>query len=687
MKFTNGHWESREGVDIHCAKQVYRYEIEDGELVLYCPVKKITSRLDTLGGYILTIKLSSPMPNMLRVQAYHFKGKKETIPKSDLFINSSFNATIEDEEDFLLFKTGELTVRISKGEVFFIEFLGGSKKLTEITYSGYCTTSYIEDTNTDKKYMRELLSLSVGENIYGLGERFTPFVKNGQAVDIWNEDGGTSSDIAYKNIPFYISDRGYGVFVNHFENVSFEIASEKVTKAQISVEGEALDYCIINGNTNDTKMNCMQKTVSLYTDLTGKPPLVPLWSYGLWLSTSFLTNYDEKTITHFVDGFKERDLPLSVFHFDCFWMKGCNWCDFIWDDEVFPNPAAMLDNLHKKGLKVCVWINPYIAQQSYMFDEGMENGYFLLKQNGDVWQCDKWQPGMAIVDFTNPAAAEWYNNKLSELLDMGVDCFKTDFGERIPTDVIYHDGSDPFKMHNHYAYIYNKVVFELLEKRFSENNAVLFARAAHTGAQKFPVHWGGDCFSTYESMAESLRGGLSLALCGFGYWSTDIGGFETISDADADIYKRWIAFGMLTTHSRLHGSKEYKVPWTYDEEAVDVLRFFTKLKESLMPYILKHADITAETGVPVMRPMVMEFPNDPACSHLDRQYMLGSSLLVAPVFSRDGQVSYYLPDGEWVNFFTKENVAGGKWFFEKHDYFTLPLYIKDGGENSELLFV
>jgi alpha-D-xyloside xylohydrolase len=257
---------------------------------------------------------------------------------------------------------------------------------------------------------------------------------------------------------------------------------------------------------------------------------------------------------------------------------------------------------------------------------------------------------------------------------MGVDCFKSDFGERIPTDVIYFDGSDPVKMHNYYAYLYNKTVFELLEDRLGQGGATLFARSATAGCQKFPVHWGGDCSATFESMAESLRGGLSLGLSGFGFWSHDIGGFE--ETASADVYKRWCAFGLLSSHSRLHGNKSYRVPWLFDQQAVDVLRFFTRLKCRLMPYLYRAAGQAHATGVPVMRAMLLEFPDDPACDYLDLQYMLGDSLLVAPVFSHAGDVAYYLPAGRWTNFITGAVAEGPGWVRETHDFMSLPLMVR-----------
>ncbi|HEY0259348.1 MAG TPA: alpha-xylosidase, partial [Lacisediminihabitans sp.] len=413
-----------------------------------------------------------------------------------------------------------------------------------------------------------------------------------------------------------------------------------------------------------------------YTRLTGRPAVVPAWSYGLWLSTSFTTDYDEATVTGFIDGMAERGLPLSVFHFDCFWMREFNWCDFEWDPRTFPDPEGMLARLHKKDLHLCVWINPYIGQRSPLFAEAKAAGYLVKRPDGSVWQWDLWQAGMALVDFTNPDATRWYQGKLRHLLDQGVDCFKTDFGERIPTEVDYFDGSSPERMHNWYTQLYNQAVFDVLEEARGVGDAVLFARSATTGGQTMPVHWGGDSTSTYESMAETLRGGLSLAFSGFGFWSHDIGGFE--GTPDAGVFKRWTAFGLLSSHSRFHGSDSYRVPWAFDEEAVEVTRIFTKLKLRLMPYLYAAGIEASEKGTPVLRPMQLEFPEDPAVGHLDGQYLLGPDLLVAPVFNAEGVAEFYLPAGSWTNYWTGEVVAGGGWRRETHGFTSLPLYVRDG---------
>ncbi|MDD3206253.1 MAG: alpha-xylosidase [Lachnospiraceae bacterium] len=674
MKFSNGCWLQKENCECFAPQEVYYATIEKTEVTLCTPTSHIVSRGDTLGGVNLTVKITSPMPEVLRVQTYHHMGCIKKSPEFELEITESIPLDVTETEETITIKSGTLSLAITKANWQMVYSRNGEV----ITKSGpkdlacmktnWRGLAYEETSDNKDTYMRQQLSIGVNELIYGMGERFTAFVKNGQTVNIWNEDGGTSTEQSYKNIPFYISNKGYGVFVNHPEKVSFEVATEVVTKTEFSVEGGYLDYYLMNGPT-------MKDVLTHYTDLTGKPSLPAPWTFGLWLSTSFTTNYDEKTVMSFVDGMLERGIPLRVFHFDCFWMKEFHWSNFLWDDRVFPDPEGMLKRIKAKGLNICVWINSYIGQESRMFAEGKEKGYLLKRTNGDVWQWDMWQPGMALVDFTNPDACKWFQDNLEVLLDMGVDCFKTDFGERIPTeDVVYFDGSDSKKMHNYYTYLYNKCVYDLLERKRGKGQAVLFARSATVGGQKFPVHWGGDCWSDYESMEESLRGGLSLLMSGFGFWAHDIGGFEQTSTPD--VYKRWVAFGLLSSHSRLHGSTSYRVPWLYDEEAVDVVRFFTKLKARIMPYLYKTAVDTSKSGVPTMRSMILEFTEDRNCAYLDKQYMLGDNLLVAPVFSEDSIADYYLPAGIWTDFFTGEVVEGGKWITKKCDYLDIPLMVK-----------
>lgn len=678
MKFTEGYWLRSERANGLFAAEAYTVDLIPGGMRIVAPVSRITHRGDTLNLPTITIEFRVCGPGTISVKAWHYEGYDTHLPEFEKHeTQSDALVTINDEEAIL--DAGLVKVRVNRKN-FSYSFEAEGKVLTTCGFrnlglmrwnrkvssmlpeSNYLTEDY-------EPYMLNELSLSVGECVYGFGERFTAFVKNGQVVDTWNEDGGTASQIAYKSIPFYMTNRGYGVFVDSTDNVSFEVASEKVEYVGFSVPGEKLSYYLFYGPSP-------REILKSYTALTGRPALPPAWSFGLWLSTSFTTNYDEKTTSSFIDGMFERGIPLSVFHFDCFWMRAFHWCDFEWDKECFPDIKGTLQRYHEKGLKICAWINPYIAQGTPFFAEGAKNGYLLKRADGKgVWQTDNWQAGMGLVDFTNPDAVKWYTDKLRTILDCGVDCFKTDFGERIPVNVTYFDGSDPHAMHNYYTHLYNQAVFQLLKEVKGEDQAVLFARSATAGGQQFPVHWGGDCFANYPSMAETIRGGLSFAMSGFSFWSHDISGFE--STATPDLYKRWAAFGLLSTHSRLHGSGSYRVPWLFDEEACDVVAAFTKLKCRLMPYLYAKAIEAHQEGTPVMRPMVFEFTNDPGAAYLDAQYMLGEALLVAPVLREDGICEYYLPAGTWTHLLDGTVRQGGSWQQDAYNYFSLPLYVKE----------
>lgn len=678
MKFTEGYWEKNERANAQYAAQAFAVEEIENGMRVTAPLRVISDRSGALDVGTITTEFTAVRKDIISVRSYHFEGYEKREPRFELNREMQ-DVSVEITEDEAVMTAGRMTVRVNRQD-FLISFEADGKLLTSCGFHnlGYMQydrkhlTKFPEENYMAadyQPYMMTELSLAPGECVYGLGERFTAFVKNGQVVDCWNEDGGTASQIAYKNIPFYVTNKHYGVFVDHSDHVAFEVASEKVEAVGFSVKGEEIRYNLIYGDD-------IKDVLVHYTDLTGKPALPPAWSFGLWLSTSFTTSYDEETVSSFIQGMEDRDLPLDVFHFDCFWMKEFHWCDFEWDSRIFPDVEGMLKRYKEKGLKICVWINPYIAQGTKFFREGLKNGYLLKRADGKgIRQVDNWQPGMGLVDFTNPEAVKWYTAKLKTLLDMGVDCFKTDFGERIPVDVEYFDGSDPWGMHNYYTNLYNTAVFELLKKEKGEGEAVLFARSATAGGQQFPVHWGGDCSATYQSMAESLRGGLSFTLSGFSFWSHDIGGFELT--ASPDVYKRWLQFGLLSTHSRLHGSKSYRVPWLFDDEAVEVCRRFTKLKLRLMPYIYQMAVLSHQSGIPSMRAMVMEFENDPAVKYLDMQYMLGDSILVAPIFSSDGSVEYYLPKGTWTHLLTGETKEGGAWYKETYDFLSLPLFVRE----------
>lgn len=694
MKFSDGFWLNRQGYTVSYAVQPCSVQISGGTVTVCAASHPIHHRGMTLGGVMLTVSFSSPRENVICVQLMHHKGAVSRAPEFALSAAPGFQPVITETEDGITLTAGKTAVTVAKHGAWNVSFTYDGKRLTGSTQRA---ASYIQadaerirlaeesaksepfwsiPPNKSGCFIREQLDLSVGEYVYGFGEQFTPFVKNGQTVEIWNSDGGTCTDQSYKSVPFYISSRGYGVLAAHTGHVSFEAGSDTVSKVSMTAAGESLTYCVIGGE------NCAD-VLRHYTDLTGKPALPPARSLGLWLSTSFTTDYDEQTVCEMLEGMKKRQIPLSMFHFDCFWMQAQTWTSFQWDTEQFPDPQGMLKRLKEQyGVGICVWINPYIAQQSALFDEAAANGYLLRKTDGSIFQTDFWQSGMGIVDFTNPDARTWFADKIRMLCADGVDAVKTDFGERIPArDVVWHNGADPAAMHNDYAYLYNKTVFEALEGCKGKGNAVLFARSATAGCQQFPVHWGGDCAATYSAMAETLRGGLSLTASGFGFFSHDIGGFE--QTASPDVYKRWVAFGLMSTHSRLHGSHSYRVPWLYEEDdpedpenACAVLRFFTALKGRLMPYLWAQANRTHQTGIPMMRAMFIDYADDPACLTLDRQYMLGDSLLCAPVMNEEGLAEYYLPAGEWSDLLSGETVTGGRFLRKTCGYLEMPLYVR-----------
>jgi len=340
MKFTQGYWMIRPNFSMQYASQCVRVDKREKELHVLSACRPIYGRGDILDGGTLDVTFSAPMTNVIRVKVTHFAGTRLKNPRFQIN-ETEVVPVIEETEQYASFTSGALTARVLKAAgQWNVEFLAGDKVITS---SGFRGMGRALDKETGKAYMSDSLMLDVGECVYGLGERFTAYVKNGQSVDMWNADGGTASELAYKNVPFYMTNRGYGVLVEHTSDVSFEVASEKVERVQFSAEGETLVYDVIYGGTP-------KNTLDLYTAMTGRPALPPAWSFGLWLSTSFTTNYDEETTSSFINGMAERDIPLSVFHFDCYWMRGFNWCDFEWDQSVFPDPVGMLKRYHEKGL-------------------------------------------------------------------------------------------------------------------------------------------------------------------------------------------------------------------------------------------------------------------------------------------------------------------------------------------------
>ena len=680
MKFTDGIWQTRPGWRLQhpCGIQEYHIDGEGIHLLVLC--KDMRAPTDLTDATTLEYHFTAPRQDMIGVRITHFAGAAVKGPAFQLNTLPGC-ASVRETDDLLILQSGRARVEVEKQGHLAFRFYYDDRLLTSADgLAAYATDAEYEadriaDYNhrrlsrsyTRETWLREALMLDVGEQIYGLGEHFTPLTRNGQNLDVWNRDGGSNTEQGYKCLPFHLSSRGYGVLVNTPDYVDYEFGTESVRHVIFQVEAETLEYIVIGGEGP-------KEVLGAYTALIGRSPVPPAWSFGLWLSTSWLPEFSREEILAAIDRMAALGIPLEVFHFDARWMLDYHDCDFRWHPR-YGDAKQMLDDIHARGVRVCCWINPYVAQPSALFKEGLAGGYFLKKPDGSVWQTDIWMTGMAIVDFTNPAAAKWYCDRLGAVLDMGVDCIKTDFGERIPTDVVWHDGSDPRRMHNYYTFLYNKAIFELLQSRYGERGAVVFGRSATVGTQQFPVNWGGDNQASYISMAESLRGGLSFCQSGYGFWAHDISGF--VGTATPDLYKRWAAFGMLSTHSRLHGQDSFRMPWCFDEESCRVLAHFARLKCSLMPYLYEAATNVHLTGQPMMRAMMLDFPDNPVCLHLDRQYMLGERLLVAPIFNDRGEAQFYLPAGRWTDYQSGEVFEGGRTVTRTYDYFGLPLCVRE----------
>ncbi|KAK9367892.1 glycosyl hydrolases family 31-domain-containing protein [Lipomyces kononenkoae] len=684
VKFSHGCWHPAADTLIDWAVEVVKAETRD-EALHFVTVISMTMvfgfqadklRGDTLNNPTLTHSLSSPIDDVLCLSSTHWSKQKSVTegPHFELFPDGQAQHTsavkTSKSGEALGIQVGDLSATVdTRPKSFDLSFHAKGKLLTRL---GWRSVGYIKEGITALHPRANYLDPNKAWETKSTDWANDSVLSLRMSVEIWNEDGSTGSELTYKNIPFFLTSAGYGVFIPTSNFISLEIQSERTTRVNISVPGESLSMYLIYGPEP-------KSIIQRYTAVTGKPALVPAWTFGRWLSTSFTTEYDESTVTSFLDGMHERDIPVSVFHFDCFWMPAFKWCDYEFDKDYFPDAKGQLERIKKRGIHVCVWINPYIAQESAIFDEAADKGYLIKKTDSSVWQYDFWQAGMGFVDFTNPDACKWYQSKLQALVDMGVDSFKTDLSERIPTgDAVYFDGSSPEKMHNYYAFLYNKVTFEVLAKNFGEHRAALFARSATAGGQRFPVHWGGDPYSTFEAMGETLRGGMSLALSGFGYWAHDIGGFE--GKPHPELFKRWIAFGLFSSHSRLHGSGSFRVPWLIDEsgEADKVLKHFVQAKHSLMPYPYGSAIETHRSGVPMLRATFLEYPDDPMAWYQDTQYFLGDSLLVAPVFNAESRVQYYLPQGDWYGILDCKIRSGGRYVTEEHNVFSLPVLLRPG---------
>jgi len=507
------------------------------------------------------------------------------------------------------------------------------------------------------------------ERFVGLGEKFTPLDKRGQRALMWNFDAfGSESERAYKNVPLYLSSRGYGVLVDSGLPVEFDMCQSTHTCVQILVPDDLIDYYVLAGPTPAAVLD-------RYNRLTSRPALPPKWAFGTWISSGFFVDSQDRVVAR-ARTIRERGIPCDVLHLDCYWQVAGNWSDLRWDTVNFPDPAGMFAELAGLGFRVSLWMNPYLSHCSPLYPHAESRGYLLRRADGSAYLADVWhgsQPACGILDLTNPDATAWFQDLLRPLLRQGAAVFKTDFAEGVPADAVAANGLTGTALHNVYSLLFNDAVADVT--REVAGHGMVWARSSYLGGQRHSAQWSGDTNASYPAMASTLRGGLSHGLAGVPFWSHDVGGFT--GTPTPDLYVRWAQFGALSPLVRFHGTTS-RLPWDFPEPAADAAVAALRLRYRLLPYLYSAAVESARTGVPLLRALLVDSPDDPSAWTAELEYRLGEDLLVAPMTDPDGIRSVYLPAGRWVDHWTGEVQLGGRHITVHPPLNEVPLFVRHG---------
>lgn len=510
------------------------------------------------------------------------------------------------------------------------------------------------------------------ECFMGTGERFAKLDLSGRTVQLRNQDGqGVNNRRTYKNIPFYLSTEMYGLFLHTTSFAKFSLADHSTRSAQILVEEPIIDLFLIGGQTPE-------EILFGYRQLTGFPSQPPLWSYGIWMSR--MTYFSADEVNEICDRMRTEHYPCDVIHLDTGWFETDWLCEWKFNDERFPDPTAFIGRLKENGYRVSLWQLPYIAYNAEQYEEAAANHY-ISQSERKIQGASNFsvQDYAGTIDFTYDKATAWYKGLLRKLLDMGVVCIKTDFGEDIHLEAEYH-AMAPDKLHNLYPLLYQKAAYEVTKE--ATGDGIIWARAAWAGSQRYPLHWGGDSACSWDGLAGSLKGGLHLGLSGFAFWSHDVPGFHGVpnfmnSILPDDIYIRWTQFGVFSSHIRYHGSHR-REPWHYPAIA-PLIKKWWNLRYKLIPYLVEQGELASRTGYPLLRALWMHHPEDKACRHIDDQYYFGDDILVAPVMNAAGRRDIYLPKGRWVGFFDGTVYEGDQWLRNQEiSLEEMPVFVKYG---------
>ncbi len=507
------------------------------------------------------------------------------------------------------------------------------------TFTPLLPFSFVRRASDYSTSMSAVFSLSPDEKIFGCGESFTEFNKRGQKVVLWTDDAnGTQNETMYKPVPFFLSSRGYGVFMHTSSPITCDFGKYYSGIYSLMIGDDDADIFVFLGEPKDI--------LNEYTSLTGKAPMPPLWSFGFWMSR--ITYFSEAEGREVTKKLRDNRIPCDVLHFDTGWFETDWRCDYQFSKTRFKDAAKMMADFKKIGIRTSLWQLPYFVPKNTLFPEIIEKGLFVKDRKGNLPFED------AVLDFSNPAAVSWYQDKIAGLLRQGVSVIKADFGEAAPWDGLYFSGRTGFYEHNLYPLRYNKAVSEITKQVNGES--IIWGRSAWAGSQRYPVHWGGDPANTNTAMAATLRAGLSIGLCGFSFWAHDIGGF--VNKKPEDIYRRWTPFGMFTSHTRSHGAPPTE-PWEYGEDFMNAFRLADEMRYELMPYIYAQAKDCTERGLPMLRALFIEYPGDPGSWLIDDEYLFGSDMLVAPLFENVKARDVYLPPGLWIDYQTSKSYSGG----------------------------
>ena len=518
--------------------------------------------------------------------------------------------------------------------------------------------SFIKRGSDNSRSINPVLTLAPGERIYGCGESFTSLNKVGQKVHLSVTDPqGPETDGQYKPVPFFFSNRGYGIFMHTSAPVTCDFGASYIGADRLFMADEQMDFFVFFGEPKDILYE--------YTEITGKSPLPPLWSFGTWMSR--ITYFSQEEGLEIARQLRANRIPADVIHFDTGWF-GTDWqCDYQFAKDRFKDPVKMLKQLAKDGFHTCLWQLPYFTPKNRFFNEIIDKGLHVKNATGGMPVED------AILDFSNPETVNWYQQKIEGLMKQGVSTIKCDFGEAAPYNGFYHSGKGGLYEHNLYPLRYNKALWEVVERNHP-NEGIIWARSAWAGSQRYALHWGGDAATTNTGMLGDLRGGLSFGLSGFSFWSHDMGGFVTASPED--IYRRWLPFGFLSSHTRAHGAPPTE-PWLISESFTDAFRACAEMKYKLMPYVWEQAKECSKLGLPMVRALLVEFPHDQGAWYVEDEYMFGSKMLVAPLLESGNSRHVYLPKGKWIDYQTGKVYDGGYQTIEAGEIPCIIL-VKDG---------